>query len=105
MPYVFIGETKICLPDTVPVAGQRLIVEVVDRVVDEQGENYAETNDTTLRLQRCWGSVEALFSTLQHELNEGVNDHCDLGLTHWQISTLGEGGGPFWLAILLAQDD
>jgi hypothetical protein len=49
--------------------------------------------------------MEALLSALGHELNEGVNAHCDLGLTHSQISTLGEGAGPFWAAFLGAQDE
>ena len=105
MPYVLVGSTRVPLPDTLPVAGQRLLVEVLENVVDSEGvECFATTSDRVFRIQLHWGSMEALLSTLQHELNEGVSNHCDLGLHHWQVSTLGEFGGPFWLAFLIAQN-
>ena len=107
LPKVYINGSPIPLPRVLPIFGHDYLVVVVpnEEMFDDLGSLFSVIDHVLMevRFQRDWTSAASFLAALVHEGNEGAKAHCDLSVSHEQLSVFAECLGPFLAAFIAAQ--
>jgi len=106
-PFVLVAGVKVPVPAEWPIAGEWFKTVLWDEIPPDPDELvvYARLDFCAFEfhLLKTYPTMESFLSARDHEFNEGVNNLCDLDLTHAQLSVLAQFRPRFELAFTMAQ--